>query len=248
MISFKPGFHTIVQIVPIVPFVSKNFETIETTESIRSSLSLQRLKTRRRQRSSRVRQQNFSAIFGNEIADVNRRASLLACYLLILSILRSRRARRIQRRHRFWVRQLYKKREELGAYHTLSTLFALSASSPWSASSSLSSRLCTSVTVNGRWLMWFDNQSKLLNSAGERTASRPEPDGTDLFFSQVLPIHCSDILIFFFCFSPVQAECVSYCFPDIHSYKLILTVETKLLSNYNFKLNRGKLFKLVIWR
>ncbi|CAH3033478.1 unnamed protein product [Porites lobata] len=57
------------------------------------------------------------------MADVNRRASLLACYLLILSILRRRRARRIPRRHRFW---------ELGAYHTLSTLFALSASSPFS--------------------------------------------------------------------------------------------------------------------
>ncbi|CAH3176401.1 unnamed protein product, partial [Porites evermanni] len=53
------------------------------------------------------------------MADVNRRASLLACYLLILSILRRRRARTIPRRHRFWVRQIYQKREELGAYHTL---------------------------------------------------------------------------------------------------------------------------------
>ena len=45
------------------------------------------------------------------------------------------------------------------------------------------------VTVDDRWLMWFDNQSKLLNSAGEGTASSPEPDGTDFFF---------DILIYFF--------------------------------------------------
>ena len=52
------------------------------------------------------------------------------------------------------------------------------------------------VTVDGRWLMWFANQSKLLNSAADGTASRPEPDGTD-FFSQVSTIRGSDILILF---------------------------------------------------
>ena len=51
------------------------------------------------------------------MADVNRRANLVACYLLILSILRRRRGRRVPRRHRFWIRQIYQKREELGAYH-----------------------------------------------------------------------------------------------------------------------------------
>ena len=50
--------------------------------SICSSRSLQILKTRGRQRCSWIRQQSFGAIFGNEIADINRRASLLACYLL----------------------------------------------------------------------------------------------------------------------------------------------------------------------
>ena len=35
--------------------------------------------------------------------------------------------------------------------------------------------------------MWFDNQSNLLNSAGEGTASRPEPDGTYFFFLKYRP-------------------------------------------------------------
>ena len=77
------------------------------------------------------------------------------------------------------------------------TLFALSASSPWFASSSLSSWLCTFVTVDGRLLMWFDNQSKLLNSAGEGTASRPEPDGKDFFFSSIARTWCGHSYIFF---------------------------------------------------
>ena len=53
------------------------------------------------------------------------------------------------------------------------------------------------VTVDDRWLMWFANQSKLPNSAGDGTASLPEPDGTDSFFSQVSPIRGSDILKYF---------------------------------------------------
>ena len=72
-----------------------------------------------RQQNSWARQQNFGARFANKMADVNRRANLVACYLLILSILRRRRGRRVPRRHRFWIRQIYQKREELGAYHTL---------------------------------------------------------------------------------------------------------------------------------
>ena len=100
----------IVRIVPIVPVVSKNFETIGTTETIADfpydrPRSLQILETHGRQRCSWVRQQSFGAIFGNEMADINRGASLLACYLLILSILRRGRARTIPRSHRFWVWQ-----------------------------------------------------------------------------------------------------------------------------------------------
>ena len=98
----------IVRIVPIVPVASLKISRPpgrlgRLLISIRSSRSLQRLNTRGRQRCSWVRQHNFGAIFGKEMADVNRRASLLACYLIILSILHRRRARRIPRRHRFWV-------------------------------------------------------------------------------------------------------------------------------------------------
>ena len=107
------------------------------------------------------------------------------------------------------------------------TLFALSAFSPWFASSYLSSRLCTFVTVDGRWLMWFDNQSKLLNSAGEGTASCPEPDGTDFFFSSIAHTRFGHSSIFFL----LQTRRLSYCFPDIHSYKLILIVRRKFVVN-----------------
>ena len=113
----KPGFHVI---VPIIPVVSKNQSgwLRRLLVSIWSSQSLQILKTRGCQQCSWVQQQSFGTIFGNEMADINRRASLLACYLLILSILRCRRAQKIPR-HRFWVRQIYQKWEELGVYHTL---------------------------------------------------------------------------------------------------------------------------------
>ena len=102
------------------------------------------------------------------MADINRRASLLACYLLILSILRRRRARRIPRRHRFWVRQIYEKKEELGASFFLKY--------------------------------------------------RPYAARTFLYF-------------FFLCFSRVQPEFLSYCFPDIHPCKLILIVLKKIVIN-----------------
>ena len=51
------------------------------------------------------------------------------------------------------------------------------------------------ITVDDRWLMWFANQFKLLNSPGDGTAPRQEPDGID--FSQVSPTRDSDIPIFF---------------------------------------------------
>ena len=51
------------------------------------------------------------------------------------------------------------------------------------------------------------------------------------FFSQVSPIRGSDILVFSFGFSRVQSEFLSYCFPDIHSNKLILIVLTKFVIN-----------------
>ena len=87
--------------------------------SIRSSQSLERLKTCGHKLCSWVRQQSFGMIFANKMANVNRKTNLLACYLLILLILHRRRARRIPWRHRFWVRQIYQKWEELGTYHTL---------------------------------------------------------------------------------------------------------------------------------
>lgn len=104
----KPGFHMIVRIVPIVPVVSQNFKTIGTTETIAGFHTIVSIASKTQQ-CSWVQQQNLGATFGNKIADVNRRASLLACYLLILSILRCRRARRIPQRYGFWVRQIYQK-------------------------------------------------------------------------------------------------------------------------------------------
>ena len=94
--------------------------------------------------------------------------------------------------------------------------------------------IATLHVCNSGWslLMWFDIQSKSLNSAGEGTASRPEPDGTDFFFSSITHTRLGHSLIFFFvCFSRVQAEFLSYCFPDIHSYKIILIVLRKFVVN-----------------
>ena len=87
--------------------------------SIRLSQSPQRLKTRGRQQCSWVRQQNFGAIFGNKMADVNRRASLLACYLLILWFCAVEELEESHKDTGFGVRQIYQKWEGLGAYHTL---------------------------------------------------------------------------------------------------------------------------------
>ena len=44
---------------------------------------------------------------------------VLACWLLILTVLRRRRQRRKKQKHRFWVRQILQKREQLCPYHTL---------------------------------------------------------------------------------------------------------------------------------
>ena len=104
------------------------------------------------------------------------------------------------------------------------TLFALSASSPWFASSSLSSQWQWMV-VGWCGLTTNPNYWTLL----ERGQHQNQMEQT--FFSQVSPKRGSDILIFFFCFSRVQAEFLSYCFPDIHSYKLILIVRRKFVVN-----------------
>ena len=83
------------------------------------------------------------------------------------------------------------------------------------------------VTMDGLWLMWFANQSKLLNSAGDGTA-RPEPDGTDFFFSSVSHTRFGHSYIFFLLqLRPSRISPLS--FPDIHYYKLILIVLTKFV-------------------
>ena len=73
----------IVRIVPIVPVVSKNFDTIGTTETIAGFHMIVSIASNTEDARSSVfswvRQQCFGAIFENEMADVNRRASLLAC-------------------------------------------------------------------------------------------------------------------------------------------------------------------------
>ena len=57
----------------------------------------------------------------SKMAARNRRARIVAFYLLLLTILRRRRTREAPnaRKHRFWVREMYQKREQLGAFHTL---------------------------------------------------------------------------------------------------------------------------------
>ena len=53
-------------------------------------------------------------------ADTNRRARLLASYILILAILRRRRRQEPQKRkHWFWVRRILKERQDSGAFHNL---------------------------------------------------------------------------------------------------------------------------------
>ena len=49
------------------------------------------------------------------------------------------------------------------------------------------------------------------------------------FFVKYHPYAVRSFLYFFFCFSRVQAEFLSYCFPDVHYYKLILIVLTKFV-------------------
>ena len=67
--------------VPIVPVVSTNFETIQTTGTIGGSIQSSRLPRRQR---------NFCTCFTNMpniIVGFSQRVNLVACYLLILSIL-----------------------------------------------------------------------------------------------------------------------------------------------------------------
>ena len=56
-----------------------------------------------------------------KMAPTNQRRALQACYFLILAVLKRRRqrGRKEKRKHRFWVRSIFQKREELGAFHTL---------------------------------------------------------------------------------------------------------------------------------
>ena len=55
------------------------------------------------------------------MAAIDELLALYAYYLLTLVMIRrrGRRQTKEKRKHRFWVRKVFKKREELGVYHTL---------------------------------------------------------------------------------------------------------------------------------
>ena len=53
------------------------------------------------------------------MATINERERLLAFYFLLRAVLRGRRAREECRKHRFWDRDIFLRREELGMYHSL---------------------------------------------------------------------------------------------------------------------------------
>ena len=61
---------------------------------------------------------HFAARF-NMMAAFDERANLVAPYLLVIAVLRSRREKEARRKCRFWICEIFKKREEFGAYHTL---------------------------------------------------------------------------------------------------------------------------------
>jgi len=69
---------------------------------------------------SRTRPDNnpFGARF-NMMAAFDERANLVVPYVLVITVLRRRREREARRKRRFWIREIFKKREEFGAYHTL---------------------------------------------------------------------------------------------------------------------------------
>ena len=64
---------------------------------------------------SRTRPDNnhFGARF-NMMAVFDERVNLVAPYLLVVAFLRRRREGEARRKRRFWVREIFKKREELG--------------------------------------------------------------------------------------------------------------------------------------
>ena len=53
------------------------------------------------------------------MAAFDERENLVAPYLLVIAVLWRRRERKARRKRRFWIRQIFKKREEFVAYHTL---------------------------------------------------------------------------------------------------------------------------------
>ena len=61
---------------------------------------------------------HFGARF-NMMAAFDERAHLVAPYLLVIAILRQRRKREPRRKCRFWICEIFKKREEFGAYNLL---------------------------------------------------------------------------------------------------------------------------------
>ena len=58
-------------------------------------------------------------IAANNMADVEEEILLQANLFLLLVLKRRHRQRQNRRKHRFWVRRIFLKRQELGAFHTL---------------------------------------------------------------------------------------------------------------------------------
>ena len=61
-----------------------------------------------------------------KMADTVDLMAALQAFLLLLVILRRRRTQRQRRKHRFWVREIFQRREQFGWYHTLARELRLS--------------------------------------------------------------------------------------------------------------------------
>ena len=61
-----------------------------------------------------------------KMADATDLMAALQAFLLLLVILRRRRRQRQRRKHRFWVREIFQRREQFGWYHTLARELRLS--------------------------------------------------------------------------------------------------------------------------
>ena len=89
----------IVPTAPIAPVVSKKLETIRSTETIGGVHIIVSI-------ASKTRGRWVANDVSGSHSGINRRANLVPCCLLFLSILRRREARRVSRRHSITLRTL----------------------------------------------------------------------------------------------------------------------------------------------